>query len=86
MSASDLPEALLSPASRITVLGNHCLRGRKRYAVTDRLGQQKELRLLPECRRGSVLALHPAELPAEKTYLFDANGILRDITAPTERR
>ena len=82
----DLPEALLSPASRITVLGNHCLRGRKRYAVTDRLGQQKELRLLPECRRGSVLALHPAELPAEKTYLFDANGILRDITAPTERR
>lgn len=78
----------------ISVLGDARLRGRRRYAIGDRSPEYKECftpRLLPECRRGSVLVIHNVgayghsmgyqfgSLPRCAEYLLERDGNLRCI-------
>lgn len=81
----------------ISLLGDARMDGRRRYGIGDRTPETKEpygKRLLPECRRGSVLVFHHVgayghsmgfrfgSLPRCGEYLYQADGSLRRIRRP----
>lgn len=95
MSRGDLlrPE-IYATHHHISVLGDHRMEGRRRYAIADRTAETKEpfgLRMLPECCRGSVLVFHDTgaygygmgyhfgTIPLCAEYLLHSDGRVRCI-------
>ncbi|MDR0889176.1 MAG: diaminopimelate decarboxylase [Oscillospiraceae bacterium] len=90
MTRADLLRALIYGTSlHISVLGNHADEGRRPYRIADRIAENKEMfgvRLLPPCKRGSVLVVHDVGayghamgyqycmMPRCAEYLLQADG------------